>query len=126
MQVLGRILISSLTGRIHREPSRRPCWPPNHSLRLCSCSCPASYDGQSEAVLVVDAGAVESLEGVEEAVDLLGRDHRPGVRDGEGGVAAPTQAWYARSAAVRPSSAMPSVVPALSRATRRWRRASVV
>ncbi len=39
-------------------------------------------DGQSEAVVVVDAGAVESLEGVEEAVDLLGRDHRPGVRDG--------------------------------------------
>ena len=34
-------------------------------------------DGQSEAVVVVDAGAVESLEGVEEAVDLLGRDHRP-------------------------------------------------
>jgi len=40
-------------------------------------------DGQSEAVVVVDAGAVESLEGVEEAVDLLGRDHRPDVRDGD-------------------------------------------
>jgi hypothetical protein len=40
-------------------------------------------DGQSEAVVVVDAGAVESLEGLEEAVDLLTRDHRPGVRDGE-------------------------------------------
>jgi hypothetical protein len=34
-------------------------------------------------VVVVDAGAVESLEGLEEAVDLLGRDHRPGVRDGD-------------------------------------------
>jgi hypothetical protein len=44
-------------------------------------------DGQSEAVVVVDAGAVESLEGVEEAVDLLGRDHRPGVRDGDDGLA---------------------------------------
>ena len=29
-------------------------------------------DGQPEAAVVVDAGAVESLEGVEEAVDLLG------------------------------------------------------
>jgi hypothetical protein len=28
----------------------------------------------------------ESLEGLEEAVDLLGRDHRPGVRDGDVGV----------------------------------------
>ena len=45
-------------------------------------------DGQSEAVVVVDAGAVESLEGVEEAVDLLGRDHRPGVRDGDDGLVA--------------------------------------
>ena len=35
-------------------------------------------------------------------------------------------AWYARSAAVRPSSAMPSAVPALSRATRCWRKASAV
>ena len=40
-------------------------------------------DGQSEAVVVIDAGAVESLEEVEEAVDLLRRDHRPGVRDGD-------------------------------------------
>jgi hypothetical protein len=36
-------------------------------------------DGQSEAVVVVDAGAVESLEGLEEAVDLLPPDphHAP-------------------------------------------------
>jgi hypothetical protein len=27
--------------------------------------------------------AVESLEGLEEAVDLLRPDHRPGVRDGD-------------------------------------------
>jgi hypothetical protein len=33
--------------------------------------------------------AVESLEGLEEAVDLLGRDHRPGVRDvGDDGLVA--------------------------------------
>ena len=37
---------------------------------------------------VVDAGAVKSLEGVEEAVDLFGRDHRPGVRDGDDGFVA--------------------------------------
>jgi hypothetical protein len=30
---------------------------------------------------VVGAGAVASLEEAEEAVDLLGRDHRPGGRD---------------------------------------------
>src|SRR5262249_12117399 len=44
-------------------------------------------DGQSEAVVVVEvppiAGAVESLEGLEEAMDLLRRDHRPRVRDGD-------------------------------------------
>ena len=40
-------------------------------------------DGQSEAVVVVDAGAVESLAGVEKSVDLLRRDHRAGVRDGD-------------------------------------------
>jgi hypothetical protein len=40
-------------------------------------------DGQSEAVVIVDAGAVESPEGLEEAVDLLRRDHRAGVRDGD-------------------------------------------
>jgi hypothetical protein len=32
--------------------------------------------------------AVESLEGLEEAVDLLGRDHRPGVRDRDDGLVA--------------------------------------
>ena len=32
--------------------------------------------------------AVKSLEGVEEAVDLFGRDHRPGVRDGDDGFVA--------------------------------------
>jgi len=32
--------------------------------------------------------AVESLEELEEAVDLLGRDHRPGVRDGDDGLVA--------------------------------------
>lgn len=42
-------------------------------------------DGQSEAVVVVGAGTVESLKGLEEAVDLLGRDHRPGVGDGDDG-----------------------------------------
>ena len=48
-------------------------------------------DGQSEAVVVVDAGAVESLEGAEVAVDLLGRDHRPGVRDGDDGLSPSTR-----------------------------------
>jgi hypothetical protein len=43
-----------------------------------------AYDGQSEAV----ADAVASLAGVEEAVDLLGRDHRPSVRDGDDGLVA--------------------------------------
>jgi hypothetical protein len=37
-------------------------------------------DGQSEAVVVVDAGG--RVAGLEEAMDLLGRDHRPGVRAG--------------------------------------------
>jgi hypothetical protein len=32
------------------------------------------------------SAGTESLEGLEEAVDLLGRDHRPGVRDGDVGV----------------------------------------
>ncbi len=32
--------------------------------------------------------AIESLEGLEEAVDLLVRDHRPGVRDGDDGLVA--------------------------------------
>lgn len=48
----------------------------------------AADDGQSAAVVVVDAGAVESLEGIEDAVDLLERDHRPGVRDGDDGLVA--------------------------------------
>jgi hypothetical protein len=35
--------------------------------------------GESEAVMVVDAVPVDSLEGLEGAVDLLGQDHRPDV-----------------------------------------------
>jgi hypothetical protein len=35
---------------------------------------------------VVDPGAVKWLEGIEEAVDLFGRDHRPGVHGGDDGL----------------------------------------
>jgi hypothetical protein len=45
--------------------------------------------GESEAVMVVDAVPVDSLEALEEAVDLLGQDHRPGVREGGDGLVRP-------------------------------------
>jgi hypothetical protein len=39
------------------------------------------------AIGVLGAGAAESLEGLEETLDLFGRDGRAGVRDGQDGVA---------------------------------------
>ena len=42
-------------------------------------------DGQSEAVVIVDTGGVESLGGVEEAVDLLGRHWLRPDRSNAGG-----------------------------------------
>ena len=45
-------------------------------------------DGESQSVtaLVLGTGAAQSLEGLEETLDLLGRDGRAGIRDGHEGV----------------------------------------
>jgi hypothetical protein len=40
-------------------------------------------EAEAESVVVVSAAAVESLERLEETLDLLGWDRRAGVRDGE-------------------------------------------
>ena len=47
-----------------------------------------SDDGESQSVAAVVAGtrAAESLEGLEETLDLFGWDGRAGVRDGQEGV----------------------------------------
>jgi hypothetical protein len=70
--------------------------------------------------VVVDAGAVRWLEGIEEAVDRFGRDHRPGVRGGDDGLSPSPWAEISTPAAgqapaspPRPILAMRPRVPAL-------------
>ena len=45
-------------------------------------------DGESESVaaVVLGTGGAQSLKGLEETLDLFGRDDRPGVRDGQEGM----------------------------------------
>jgi hypothetical protein len=67
---------------------RRPCGPA-FAMSVASWAMAMARTMDSPRPRwVVDAGAVKSLEGVEEAVDLFGRDHRPGVRNGDDGFVA--------------------------------------